>query len=615
MSYKNKIITVMTLLILLLLMMSTTIQAANVGKVYNLNATMDGSQMKLTWGEVSNAIGYNVYVNNTKIGSVTSNAATLIGFIDNTTYNFKVAAYDEQRNEGAWSNEITVTTGGTNTLEKVTNVTVTQTNAIVTLNWSSVDRADKYQIFVDIPNLGETYIGEVTTNSVMLGGFKEGHRYGFSIRACQFLNSGSVNYGNKSSMQYCTINSKVDNSDGNKDEQEDIGTVKNVQVFDITETEATITWSKNSNADGYEVKLSRNGGFYKTIKDTTRTTAYLYDLYEDSNYKVKIFPYKEIKGKRVYGEESYYKSFKTDVKEDYTPAQVKNLSVSDITENSAYISWSRVNNATGYNIYVSEDYGKFKYWDSTNSKNYTLKGLEQNIYYKVKVEAYRKVNGTEYIGNYSSTKTFTTLKKETEIKPDTVTHLNAEVRNRNEAYLTWWPIEGELTGYAVYISEEGSSYEYLTYTNENHIILTSDMLDYSTNYKVKVRAYKNYYANGKMQTVYGRYSNVESFKTQKRDKTENSSKVGKVTGVNAYMKEKTTVNLRWNKIYGASGYEIDFTVPGIGHVTLYSNSNSRDVSGVTGKDYDYTARIRAYKYINGVKTYGPYSDVVKFRER
>lgn len=420
MNCKKQIVTIMTLVFLLLLMMSTTIFAASVGRVYNLNATMNGDQIKLTWTSVAGAAGYNVYVNDIRIGSVSRNEAALIGFSNNTTYRFKVAAYDSQKREGTMSAEKRFTTTTNQTLSQVKNVTVTQVNGYVTLNWSAVSNASRYQIFVDVPNFGELNIGEVTTTNAILKGFKDGYRYGFSIRACRTSSTGTINYGAKSTMKYCTIDYDKDDTDYNT---------------------------------GTEV--------------------------------------------------------------NYTPAQV--------------------------------------------------------------------------------------------------THLNVTVKNRNEAYLSWWPVDNA-TGYEVYISKSGSPYERITWTTDTTTILTSEMLDYATSYNVKVRAYKNvYYSNGNYYSIRGNFSSVKYFRTQQYNITQDSPYVSKVTGVTEYVKG-TTVYLNWNRVSGADGYEIDFSVPGIGNVTLYADTNSREVGGVTGKDYDYTARIRAYKYINGVKQYGLYSDIVKFRE-
>lgn len=515
MNCKKQIVTIMTLVFLLLLMMSTTIFAASVGRVYNLNATMNGDQIKLTWTSVAGAAGYNVYVNDIRIGSVSRNEAALIGFSNNTTYRFKVAAYDSQKREGTMSAEKRFTTTTNQTLSQVKNVTVTQVNGYVTLNWSSVSNASRYQIFVDVPNFGELNIGEVTTTNAILKGFEDGYRYGFSIRACRTSSTGTINYGVKSTMKYCTIDYDKDDTDYNT---------------------------------GTEV--------------------------------------------------------------NYTPAQVKNVSVTNITENSAYVTWSSVSNATGYKIYVSKNGGAFTYWGSTTARNYTLNNLVSDTNYRVKIAAYRNVNGTTYTGSYSTVKSFRT---DEDNKVDTVTHLNVTVKNRNEAYLSWWPVDNA-TGYEVYISKSGSPYERITWTTDTTTILTSEMLDYATSYNVKVRAYKNvYYSNGNYYSIRGNFSSVKYFRTQQYNITQDSPYVSKVTGVTEYVKG-TTVYLNWNRVSGADGYEIDFSVPGIGNVTLYADTNSREVGGVTGKDYDYTARIRAYKYINGVKQYGLYSDIVKFRE-
>ncbi len=708
MRYKKQIVSIMTLTILLLLMMSTAMQAVSlVGNISDLKASLNGSQMKLTWSSVSNSAGYNVYVNGTKIGSVNSNEATLINFSENTTYRLKVAAYDNTKTEIAFSNEINFTTTLPKNLEQVQNLTVTQANGYVTLNWSKVNNADKYQVFVDVPGLGNMNIGEVTTTNAILQGFSNGMTYGFSVRACKNLNTDNVSYGEKSVAQYITIDfnkddnnnenndpikldkvtnvtvydvekttatvtwKEVNNADGydvllsknygsyqnitsktgnrvylsnltsdsyyrvkivaykwdknekvygdestyasftTKTEKITVGDIDEVEVYDIGTTTARVSWSKANNADGYEVLLSKNSGRYETIKDTSNRTVALSNLDDDSSYRIKIVAYKWVNGKKQYGNESY--SYRFNTQEDkITVGNVRTIYVDNLTKNSAKISWTAVSGANGYNIYFAQGNGSYQYKGSTSNRSYNFSNLKANTYYKVKIEAYKKVNGKEYTSESATIKGFTTS-KETLVKPATPTHLTAEIRNRNEAYLVWWEVEGA-TGYEVEISKNSGAYKHVDYVTENHMILTSNMLDYSTNYKVRVRAYKNQYVNGKYETAYSNYSSVTSFRTESYNKTENNTSISKVTGLKSTM-NKTTVTLKWNRVSGAAGYEIDLTVPGIGHVPMYANNSSTEISGITGKNYDYTARVRAYKYINGVKTYGPYSEVVTFKEK
>lgn len=709
MRYKKQIVSIMTLTILLLLMMSTAMQAVSlVGNISDLKVSLNGSQMKLTWSSVSNSAGYNVYVNGTKIGSVNSNEASLIGFSENTTYRLRVTAYDYAKVEVATSNEISfTTTTNQSSLGRVQNLTVTQANGYVTLNWSKVNDADKYQVFVDVPGFGNMNIGEVTTTNAMLKGFSNGMRYGFSIRACKTLNTDNVSYGEKSVAQYITIDVNKDDTQNDNNNPTRPDRVTNVTVYDVAETTATVTWKEVNNIDGYEVLLSKNYGSYQSISDKTGNRVALSNLTPNSYYRVKVVAYKWINNKKVYGDESSYSSFTTK-QEKIVVGNISQLNVYDIgtttakvswleannadgyevllsknngsyvtikdtsnrivalsnlsanstyrvkvvaykwvngnkqrgnesyvyvfytqaekitvgnvgaiymdnlTANSAKISWSAVSGATGYKIYFAQGNGYFQYMGSTANRSYTFSNLKANTYYQVKIEAYKVVNGKEYTSQTPTIKGFTTSKLGL-IIPAAPTHLSAEVRNRNEAYLTWWPVDGA-TGYQIEISKNGGAYQHVTYVVKNSFILTSNMLDYSTNYTVRVRAYKNQYVDGKPQTGYGSYSNVASFRTESYNTTVNNPSISKVTGLKQNMK-KTTVALSWNKVNGAVGYEIDLTVPGIGHIPMYSNSNSTEISGITGKDYDYTARVRAYKYINGVKTYGPYSDIVKFREQ
>lgn len=706
MRYKKQIVSIMTLTILLLLMMSTAMQAVSlVGSINDFKATMNGSQMKLTWSSVSNSAGYNVYVNGTKIGSVNSNEASLIGFTENTTYRLRVTAYDYAKVEMATSNEInfTTTTNQTN-LGKVQNLTVTQANGYVTLNWAKVNNADKYQVFVDVPGFGNVNIGEVTTTNAMLKGFSNGMRYGFSIRACQNLNDNNISYGEKSVAQYITIDinkddtssnwtkpdkvynisiynvtettatvtwKEVDNVDGyevllsknygsyqsvisktgnsvalsnltpnsyyrvkvvaykwknnekvygeessyssftTKEEKIVVGSISQLNVYDIGTTTARVSWSRANNADGYEVLLSKNYGSYTTIKDTNNMVVALSNLSANSTYRVKVVAYKWVNGNKQRGNESYVYTFYTQA-EKITVGNVETIYMDSLTTNNAKISWTSVNGATGYKIYFAQGNGYYQYMGATSNRSYTFSNLKANTYYQVKIEAYKIVNGKEYTSQLPKVQGFTT-QREMLIIPATPTHLNAQIRNRNEAYLTWWSVDGA-TGYQIEISKNGGAYQHVTYVNQNSYILTSNMLDYSTNYSVRVRAYKNQYVNGTHKTGYGAYSNVTTFRTESYNGIENNIGIAKVTGLKSTMKG-TTVALSWNKVNGAVGYEIDLTVPGIGHIPLYADTNYRDIGGITGKDYDYTARVRAYKYVNGVKTYGPYSDIVKFREK
>ena len=81
----------------------------------------------------------------------------------------------------------------------------------------------------------------------------------------------------------------------------------------------------------------------------------------------------------------------------------------------------------------------------------------------------------------------------------------------------------------------------------------------------------------------------------------------KVTGLTANV-VKDTVYLKWNPVK----YEIEFYVPGVTIQVFTEYSTSREISGLYNKQYKYSARVRAYKWVNGRLVPGEYSEVKAF---
>ena len=138
--------------------------------------------------------------------------------------------------------------------------------------------------------------------------------------------------------------------------------------------------------------------------------------------------------------------------------------------------------------------------------------------------------------------------------------------------------------------------------------LYSDDLDYNTKYQVKVVAYAK--INGKK--IYSNDSTTVSFKTEKESFNTSNSEVPRVSNVKANVKGDT-VTLTWSKVPNALYYEVDLVIPGLGGSNKYTvYTNSRTISGLTEKEYAYTARVRAYKYVDGKLVSGEYSYAVEF---
>ncbi len=88
----------------------------------------------------------------------------------------------------------------------------------------------------------------------------------------------------------------------------------------------------------------------------------------------------------------------------------------------------------------------------------------------------------------------------------------------------------------------------------------------------------------------------------------------KVSGVKA-ARNGSKVKVSWTNINGESGYQISRSTKktGTSIVKTYSTTSGKyyNVSATKGKTYYY--KVRAYKTVNGTKTYGPWSSVVKYK--
>ena len=613
MKHKNiSIIFISLLIIAILLMMSPNMLAYTIPAVENLKVEYTDGTAYLSWSSVANADGYEVFVNipgygYANIGSVSDNKVSVIGISEDTAYSVKVRAYEYVNNireTGSFSNEVDFDTNKEADLDRVTGVKVETTENIANVSWNSVSGADGYEVYIDIPSYGYLKIGNVTTNSAILMGFPTNGKYAVKIRAYKGTN-GEDGYGEFSSSK--TFN--IDNEDLDDDKKVELDQVRNL-TYDLDKDKVYLDWSNVTDADEYIVYISINGGSYSEIGRVTGSEAIINDLRENTTYKVKIAAYN--KHDDVYGEESKIITFTTDreFEEKIELDKVRNLTV-DVDGNKVYLDWSNVADADEYEVYLSKNSGAYKLVGTVANSNATISQLDYNTSYKVKVRAYNE-RYDEY-GTYSDIKSFKTEKRYNDDDEDdytsttvgTVRALSLKVQNRNEVALEWSAVSGA-DGYEVYLSEDGGSYKHVLTTKYVKEIITD--LEYNTSYRVKVRAYKE--VNGREK--YGSYSSAKSFKTERYSSSINNEDVGKVTNVKATV-TGSTVYLSWKSVPGAVKYEILFTVPGYGGATsIWSEGPGRTISGLTTKDSNYTARVRAYKYVDGRLVPGEYSDVVRF---
>ena len=590
-----------------------TNKEADLDRVTGVKVETTENIANVSWNSVSGADGYEVYIDipsygYLKIGNVTTNSAILMGFPTNGKYAVKIRAYKGTNGEdgyGEFSSSKTFNIDNEDLdddkkveLDQVRNLTYDLDKDKVYLDWSNVTDADEYIVYISINGGSYSEIGRVTGSEAIINDLRENTTYKVKIAA---YNKHDDVYGEESKIITFT-------TDREFEEKIELDKVRNLTV-DVDGNKVYLDWSNVTDADEYEVYLSKNSGAYSLIGTVTNSNATISELDYDTSYKVKVRAYNEKYDE--YGTYSDIKSFKTEEDEDKIEiGKVRNLSV-DVDGNKVYLDWSNVADADEYEVYLSKNSGAYKLVGTVANSNATISQLDYNTSYKVKVRAYNE-RYDEY-GTYSDIESFKTEKRYNDDDEDdytsttvgTVRALSLEVQNRNEVALEWSAVSGA-DGYEVYLSEDGGSYKHVLTTKYVKEIITD--LEYNTSYRVKVRAYKE--VNGREK--YGSYSSAKSFKTERYSSSINNEDVGKVTNVKATV-TGSTVYLSWKSVPGAVKYEILFTVPGYGGATsIWSEGPGRTISGLTTKDSNYTARVRAYKYVDGRLVPGEYSDVVRF---
>lgn len=430
----------------------------------------------------------------------------------------------------------------------------------VALKWSTVLGADGYYIYqASTSEPSYKLVKAVPGTSYTVTGLRPNETYSYKVVPYRNKISG-VEKGPESAVASCVVV---------------VPTVTQVQAKASSYNSNTVTWKESNGADGYYVYYSKKQSKgYKKVATVTTNSYKHSNLTTGSTYYYKIFAYHTKDGVTTKSEVSSPVSAKPTLSK---PSSVK---AKVAGYNSVALSWKKVSGADSYTIYrATSKTGKYSKVKTVTTTSYTNKSLTSGKKYYYKIVANRKVGDGTVTSAASSIVSVTPVLEK-------VTGLKASVASYNSIKLTWNKVK-EASSYYVYRSTTKSG-SYKKIATVSGTTYTHKKLTTGKNYYYKVVAVKKV----KNSTIKASASDVVAKKPAL-----SKPKVSVTAG-------KKTASLTWNKITGATGYEVLRATSKSGKYTVIKTTSStsyKNTKLTSNKTYYY--KVRAYRVVNGKKVY------------
>ena len=545
----------------------------------------DEEVLKISWNKVSGAKGY-IISRSTKKDSGYSEIDTVSGekttsYTDDTvkagkTYYYKVEAYNVNSGTKGYGGASDAVAGKTAKRTKITSIVSTNEKTL-TIKWNKITGAYGYRIKRSTDEDG-TYkvvktIKSGNTTSYKDTSVKAGKTYYYTVETMVKTGHNICYSGDSASMEGRTAKkAKIKYAVSNGSNQ------------------IEVNWGAVSGAYGYRIKRSTSkNGTYKvvaTLKGKNNTTYQDKKLKTAKTYYYKIETINKVNGKKGYSGNSAAVSAKT----------LKTTSITAVKatgSTSVRLEWKAVDGASGYQIYrsTSKDsgYKKVGQVKGKNTKKYEDKTLEAGKTYYYQVRAYKSNSAKNGVASFSKAQKAWTIKQ--------VVFSQITSDSKNQVTLGWKKVS-KAQGYDIYRSDKSNSgFEKIaSISSESTLTYTDKGVKSGNTYYYKIAAtYKIKGSAGR-----GSYSKVTEVAVLKQ---------GSISSIT--LGDNNVLNISWNSVANASGYELAGAVSEKGTYTTLQTSGATSFTHsnlVQGTTYYY--KVRAYKDLsNGIRMYGPWSAV------
>lgn len=261
----------------------------------DLAATTIDGQINVTWSPVQGAEGYVLHYRNRNSNegekSIDLSRTTFnhTGLRNGDVYEYWVEAYKEVSGVRVLSDRsVTITQMVGAVLDAPKDFTAAAADGSVNLSWTAVQGAEGYIIHAS--SGGRYYQFDVSKVTYTHSDLNNGDVWTYYVTAYKTVN-GSRTYSNPSEARTVTIGISLDSA------------------VDLTATagnrQIDLSWTAVNGADGYVVYLYNSSTMeFEPITVTSKTTYSHVGLKNGKQYTYMVAPYKNINGKRFYGDYS-----------------------------------------------------------------------------------------------------------------------------------------------------------------------------------------------------------------------------------------------------------------------------------------------------------------------
>ncbi|MBQ2797983.1 MAG: fibronectin type III domain-containing protein [Ruminiclostridium sp.] len=529
---------------------------------------VEKDSVTLSWTEVENADGYNVYVKTDDgyelVETITENSDTFSAE-PCTQYTFAVCGYidaDDQQAEGSRS-EVTVKTHHNfedcYTIDKQPTCSEVGVESLHCLNCDARTGA------IEIPTTDHEY------SSVEVAPTYE--REGYTLHMCA----------------YCNDSYKTDVT-----EMLALPAMTGVAVASRDASSITFRWDEYLGLDidgtmlGYVIEEMEDGEVRagEDIDDITITQWKYTGLRSSTEYTIQIRAYGvDSAGKRIYTKGVILENVAT------LPASMTGFAVTGRGSDNLTLSWNKNATADGYVVQIQENnsWKNIAVIKSADTTSHVVTGLEPNSFYRFRMVAYKSYGTSKLYSKYTGAIPGYTA-------PAMVTGLTVSASTDTTMTVTW-DDNAYADGFILDIYKDGKWQQAADVTSaETSVVIEG--LTASTLYKFRI---KSYASNGSL-LINSTYSASVS----------GTTKPAAMSDVKVSASTSTSLTVSWNKNASATGYILQMYTDGVWKNVVNIkdiNTTSYVISGLSAST-SYKVRMVAYNNSTGSTLYGKYTGAI-----